>query len=60
MIWVFGKSEYFCKRGWTEGSINSPGDLPVGSELARRVADRRITPLANAPYELDCEELVVR
>jgi len=30
VIWAFGKSEYFCKEGWTEGSINCPGDLPVG------------------------------
>jgi hypothetical protein len=32
VIWVFGKSEYFCKEGWTEGLINCPGDLPVGSD----------------------------
>jgi hypothetical protein len=31
LICVFGKSEYFCKRGWTEGAMNCPGDLPVGS-----------------------------
>ena len=30
LIWVFGKSEYFFKRGWTRGAINCPGDLPVG------------------------------
>jgi hypothetical protein len=31
LIWVFGKSEYFCKKGWTEWSVNGPSDLPVGS-----------------------------
>ena len=31
LIWVFGKSEYFCEGGWTEESINCPSDLPVGS-----------------------------
>jgi hypothetical protein len=30
VICDFGKSEYFLKRGLTEGSKNSPGDLPVG------------------------------
>jgi hypothetical protein len=36
LIWVFGKSEYFCKRGWTRGAINCPGDLPVG-QISRPV-----------------------
>jgi hypothetical protein len=31
LICSFGKSEYFFERGWTEGLIRSPGDLPVGS-----------------------------
>jgi len=31
LICYFGKSEYFCQRALTEGSKNSPGDLPVGS-----------------------------
>jgi hypothetical protein len=30
VIWSFGKPESFCKQGWTEGSINSSSDLPVG------------------------------
>jgi len=38
VIWVFGKPEYFCKEGWTEGSINCPGDLPVGSKTSRLFA----------------------
>jgi hypothetical protein len=29
VIWDFGKSEYFCKEGWTRGAINCPDDLPV-------------------------------
>jgi hypothetical protein len=35
VIWVFGKSEYFCKGGWTEGSMNCAGDLPVGWQVRR-------------------------
>jgi len=50
LICVFGKSEYFCKGGWTEGSIDSPGDLPVGQQMrsvataSLRGAKRRSNP----------------
>src|SRR5450759_4940410 len=30
LIWVFGKSEYFFKRGWTRGAINCPLICPSG------------------------------
>ena len=36
VICIFGKSEYFCKRGWTEGAINCPSDLPVGQNQSTR------------------------
>ena len=32
LICVFGKSEYFCKRGWTRGSPNSPSGKSVEQE----------------------------
>ena len=37
LIWVFGKSEYFCKRGWTGFA-----DLPVGRDFARWRAPRSL------------------
>ena len=36
LICDFGKSEYFFERGLTEGSVNRPGDLPVGLFSAPR------------------------
>jgi hypothetical protein len=36
VIWVFGKSEYFCGRGWTGGKSGGRGDLPVGQAVGCR------------------------
>ena len=37
LICHFGKPEYFCKKGLTEGPINRPGDLPVGQGACRLI-----------------------
>jgi hypothetical protein len=45
VIWDFGKSEYFCKRGWTPGPMNCPDDLPVRQQIAGWV-ERFAKPIA--------------
>jgi hypothetical protein len=46
LIWVFGKPEYFCKEGWTEGSANCPGDLPVGWSHRKNEPRARVNDMA--------------
>jgi hypothetical protein len=45
VIWDFGKSEYFCKEGWTRGAINCPDDLPVRQRITGWV-ERFANPIA--------------
>jgi hypothetical protein len=33
VIWVFGKSEYFCKEGWTGKSLICPSGRSRSSDL---------------------------
>ena len=42
LICHFGKPEYFCKRDLTEGSINRPGDLPVGFRSRPKPSAKRL------------------
>jgi hypothetical protein len=43
VIWVFGKPEYFFKRGWTRIAGESPSGKSVRRVLAARRAGRRET-----------------
>jgi hypothetical protein len=47
VIWVFGKSEYFCKRGWTGNSLICPSgksvDLPALAAKRRPHLDFNLT-----------------
>src|SRR5260370_5770624 len=43
VIWVFGKPEYFCKRGWTGHRQTAPLICPSG---------RRATPVASASGDI--------
>ena len=42
MIWVFGKSEYFCKGGWTRGLVNRDVICPSGSGWVERSETHRV------------------
>ncbi len=58
LIWVFGKSEYFCKRGWTRGTTDWPGDLPVWHQVAAWV-ERLAKPIAVVRTMMGIAEFII-
>src|SRR3984957_15968036 len=55
LIWVFGKPEYFCKRGWTGKKARALADLPVGQISTPGPPTPHHWPLTNRSHAACCD-----